>query len=158
MFLRRLWPLAFAYIFVISGGACTAELQEGCLSGDCSPPGTPNVPSSTTSSGAGGAGGASCDTTPATGDFPCDVFTVLQNNCHSCHQAPPLNGAPYSLLTYEDTRELNGMTTTPRWKRMGEVVESGFMPLGKTISAMDKQILLDWVAGCALPADTMGCE
>lgn len=157
MLLRRLWPLALASVFALSGAACTAELEEGCLSGECSPPGKPIVPSNT-SSGDGGAGGASCGTTPATGDFPCDVFTVLQTNCHSCHQAPPVNGAPYSLLTYEDTRELNGMTTTPRWQRMGAVVESGFMPLGKTITATDKQILLDWVAACALPAEGMGCE
>ncbi len=140
-------------------GACTADLEEGCLSGECSPPGKPPVPTNTsTSSGAGGAGGSSCESTPATGDFPCDVFTVLQNNCHSCHQAPPLNGAPYSLLTYEDTREIITTTMLPRWKRMGETVESGFMPLGKAIPEADKQLLLDWVAGCALPAETMGCE
>ena len=158
MLLRRLLPL-FVLPAVFLVGACTADLEEGCLSGECSPPGKPPVPTNTSSSsGTGGAGGSSCESTPATGDFPCDVFTVLQNNCHSCHQAPPLNGAPYSLLTYEDTREIITTTMAPRWKRMGEVVDSGFMPLGKTISETDKQILLDWVAGCALPADSMGCE
>ena len=69
-----------------------------------------------------------------------------------------MSGAPYSLLTYEDTRQFNGMTTTRRWKRMGEVIETGFMPLGKTMSEPDKQVLRDWIAGCALPAEGMGCE
>jgi hypothetical protein len=146
-------------VFIIAGTACTAELEEGCLGGNCSPPGKPNVPVNTSSSsGTGGAGGSSCETTPATGDFPCDVFAVLQNNCNSCHQSPPVNGAPFSLLTYEDTRELLFMSTKPRWQRMGEVVESSFMPLGATIADPDKQLLLDWVSSCALPADGMGCE
>jgi hypothetical protein len=48
--------------------------------------------------------------------------------------------------------------TKLRWQRMGEVVDSGFMPFGKTITPADKQILLDWVSTCALPADAMGCE
>lgn len=69
-----------------------------------------------------------------------------------------MSGAPYSLLTYEDTRQLNGLTTTVRWKRMGEVVDSSFMPLGIVMPAADKQILLDWVAACAPPAMSMGCE
>lgn len=158
MLVPRLWPLAMACLFAFSGAACTAELEEGCLSGDCSFPGKPVVPAPTTGSGTGGAGGSSCATTPATGDFPCDVFAALQTNCHSCHQNPPVSGAPFSLLTYEDTRALFGMTTIPRWQRMGEVIDSGFMPLGTTISATDKQLLLDWVATCALPAETMGCE
>ncbi len=159
MLLDRLWLLAFACSLIVVGTACTAELEEGCLGGECSPPGKPNIPANTSSSsGGGGAGGSPCETTPATGDFPCEVFTVLQNNCHACHQSPPLSGAPYSLLTYEDTRALNGATTTPRWKRMGEVVDVNFMPLGSSMPAPDKQILLDWVSTCALPADTMGCE
>lgn len=153
---------------LVAAPACTAELDEGCLGGVCSPPGQPPIPPNTTSSsgtggaggsgGAGGGGGSSCETTPATGDFPCEVFTVLQNNCHSCHQNPPVNGAPYTLLTYEDTRALNGATTIPRWQRMGEVVQTGFMPFGTTMSAPDKQILLDWVAMCAPPASGTGCE
>lgn len=155
MLFRRISLVAFTAVFSIVFSGCTAELEEGCLAGECSPPGMPVVPSNSTSSSSGG---PSCDTTPATGTFPCDVFTVLQTHCHSCHQAPPVNAAPYSLLTYEDTRALNGATTTPRWKRMGEVVETGFMPLGKTMPDADKQILLDWVSGCGLPADDMGCE
>lgn len=156
---RRFWLLALTSVFFLAIPACTAEIEEGCLSGECSPPGKPNVPPNTSSSsGGGGAGGASCETTPATGDFPCEVFTLLQTYCHSCHQSPPISGAPFPLLTYEDTREFIGMSTMPRWERMGEVIASGSMPIGKTMSDTDKQILLDWIAACALPAASMGCE
>ncbi len=161
MLLRRLLPLGLLCVLVGLGPGCTAELEEGCLGGECVPPGTPPIPpppSGSSSGGGGSGGGLSCETTPATGDFPCDVFAVLEANCHSCHQSPPLFGAPYSLLTYEDTREFAGMTTIPRWVRVGAVVESNFMPLGTTMPADDKKILLDWVAACAPPADAMGCE
>jgi hypothetical protein len=155
MLFHRPLVLALLAAFSCAFIGCTADLEEGCLAGDCSLPGMPVVPSNTSSSTSGG---SSCDTTPATGDFPCDVFMVLQTHCHSCHQSPPLSNAPYSLLTYEDTRELNGVTTTPRWKRIAEVIETGFMPLGATMPDPDKQILLDWVSGCGLPAESMGCE
>lgn len=149
MRLRQFWVLALASVFAIAGTACTAELEEGCLGGECTSSGSSSSSSS---------GGSSCETTPTVGDFPCDVFTVLQNNCQSCHQDPPKVGAPYPLLTFEDTRELHGMTMTPRWRRMGQVVESNFMPIGMTMSAEDKQTLLDWVDACAPPAEGMGCE
>lgn len=155
MLFRRISLVAFFAACGFAFTGCTAELEEGCLAGECSPPGMPVVPNSSSSSSSGA---PSCDTTPDTGNFPCEVFTVLQTHCHSCHQAPPVSGAPYSLLTYEDTRPLNGMTTTPRWKRMAEVVKTGFMPLGKTMPEADKQVIYDWVAECGLPADDMGCE
>jgi cytochrome c peroxidase len=93
-----------------------------------------------------------------TGDYPCDVFTVLGNNCHTCHQSPPQNGAPFSLLTYEDT-QADYAAGKKRWQRMKEVVEIGFMPLGSSLTDNDKQILLGWLEGCAQPAaEGMGCE
>jgi len=156
-------PLVFASFLV---PACTANLEEGCLGGDCVPPGTPPIPAPWPTSGGGGGGGAdggdgglSCMNTSPTGDFPCEVFAALQTNCHTCHQSPPLNGAPFSLLTYEDTQQPFGTLGQLRWQRMLEVVDSGFMPLGKTITPADKQVLLDWLNGCAQPAATgMGCE
>ncbi|MRG97692.1 hypothetical protein [Polyangium spumosum] len=166
----RLAPLALLFFLAALGPACTAELEEGCLDGQCVPPGQPPIPPlPTTGSGGGGGGGGdvdagdagptTCDVTPETGDFPCDVFAVLQTHCHTCHQSPPVSGAPYSLLTYEDTRALHGMTTKPRFVRMAEVVESGFMPLGATLPEAEKQTLLDWLTTCGLPApDGMGCE
>jgi cytochrome c553 len=34
--------------------------------------------------------------------MPCDVANVIIDNCSSCHGAPPSNGAPMRMLTYED--------------------------------------------------------
>jgi len=154
---RFLAPLALISALAALGSACTAELEESCLGGECVPPGAPPVPPAPTS-GAGG-GGAACDDTPATGDFPCDVFDLLQTHCHTCHSDPPKNGAPYSLLTYEDTRAPHLMTAEFRFERMAKAIESGFMPIGETLTDADKQTLLDWLSTCGLPApDGMGCE
>jgi hypothetical protein len=157
--LPRLLAAPLAALLAALGPACTADLEEGCLGGECVPPGgSPPIPPHGAGSGGSGGGGPSCENVTDTGDFPCDVFTVLQKNCHTCHQNPPQKGAPFSLLMYEDTQAPYGMTGT-RWERMREVVESGFMPQGSTLTDNDKQILLGWLEACAQPAaDGMGCE
>lgn len=142
--------------------ACTAELEERCLGGACGPDTIPD-PVPTTSSGVGGGaggaggGGASCEGVPDTGEYPCEVYEVLKAKCFSCHTDPQLQGAPFSLLTYEDARAPYFASTV--WERIGPNVETGNMPLGGSLTAAEKQVLLDWVAGCARPAEAgMGCE
>lgn len=34
-----------------------------------------------------------------------NVKTIIDNNCILCHSNPPQNGAPMSLLTYENVKE-----------------------------------------------------
>jgi len=46
--------------------------------------------------GSGGAGGSTG------GGLPCDVQTLLANNCASCHGTTLANGAPRSLVSYAD--------------------------------------------------------
>ncbi|WP_460219582.1 hypothetical protein [Psychroserpens sp. MEBiC05023] len=33
-----------------------------------------------------------------------NVKSIIDNNCISCHNNPPINGAPISLITYTDVR------------------------------------------------------
>ncbi|HET6146689.1 MAG TPA: hypothetical protein VFH68_04100 [Polyangia bacterium] len=47
-----------------------------------------------TGTGTGGAGGVS-----TTGSVPCDVQSVYQSKCTTCHAAMPVNGAPMPLVT-----------------------------------------------------------
>ena len=113
--------------------------------------------------GGGGLGGApECmgDTFPATGDLPCDVWQVVHDRCHCCHQDPPANGAPFPLLTYENVHAEYSMGKL-RWERMSEVIQPGsipHMPFGtaKQLSAAEKKVLDDWFAACAPPADQYG--
>lgn len=143
--------------------ACTATLDENCISGPCEADQV--AASSVASAGAGGSGGAGggapvCDPNlPTTGDYPCDVFAVLQNRCFECHTNPPLNGAPFPLLTFEDSHQ--PYSTKLRWEFMKIDIESGYMPFNKPDDLMGAELktMEDWFAQCAPPAPAgMGCK
>ena len=58
-----------------------------------------------------------------------DVKFVFDTVCQDCHSNPPQNGAPMSLVTFEDVRE--AMLTRSLLDRISrEEGESGAMPLG----------------------------
>jgi uncharacterized membrane protein len=95
----------------------------------------------------------------------CEVRTVLADKCHRCHTAPPEHGAPFSLLTYEDTQVLD-RRGTPRFERMHDAVESEYMPptflkLDPPVEPLtddERQVLLEWAAGGGEPTGGTSCE
>jgi hypothetical protein len=138
--------------------ACTADLEEGCVSGKCSPEG---LPTSSSGGDQGGDGGPTCMPGPTTGDVPCDVFEVIHRECHRCHTDPLVMGAPFPLLTYEDIQEpFNDKIR--RFQRMNQVIRPNGvprMPLGGMLNDQDLKILGDWLTMCAPPVtEGTGCE
>jgi hypothetical protein len=125
--------------------------------------------SMTASSGSGSSGSSSgsggtvvCSTPgPLKGDIPCDVFEVLHRECHLCHSDPPTMGAPYVLLSYEDT-QATYYEDRKLFQRMNEVIRPGAsprMPFGGMLNDKDLEILGGWLDKCAPPtADGKGCE
>ncbi len=114
-------------------------------------------------SGGGGAPAACIDDFPTRGDYPCEVFAVLEAKCFACHQDPPLNDAPFSFATYEDTRE-PFLETKKRWQRMAEVIQPvegqpPFMPFftAPDLAPSEKATLEAWFKACAPPGEP-GCE
>lgn len=92
--------------------------------------------------------------------FPPEIDEVLKLKCRRCHTAPLANGAPFTLLTWEDTRKLRH--NTPIWKAMGTAVKSGFMPYRipltppvQRLSPAEKAVFLAWVDAEA-PGETSG--
>jgi hypothetical protein len=150
-------------ILIAGYSACTADVEEGCLTGPCGDVQPGPSSSSSSSSGAGGEGGGVVCTgdefPPSPGELPCDVWQVLHDRCHCCHQEPPLNFAPFPLLTYELTHEVYSMTTGKlRWERMAEVTAVNgipHMPLASAaqLSATQLETIQNWFAACAPPAD-----
>jgi len=140
---------------VVTAGAalsCDADLETGCRDDAC----TPN-PSSASSSGVGGAGGGAACAFEDTAGFPCDVYTVLFENCHGCHK--PGGQGPFSLLTYDDTQAwLYGLMPPELgaqriWARMETQVQPGAsiprMPLGNHPMDQAKIDTLNaWFATC----------
>ncbi|HMJ13370.1 MAG TPA: hypothetical protein VK524_18250 [Polyangiaceae bacterium] len=86
--------------------------------------------------------------------------------CRRCHQNPPLNFAPFSLLTWDDTQQPYGISGRLRYERMFEVVGDDIMPFRfstidppvQPLSAEDKVTLLNWLSQGAQPLGGRDCE
>jgi hypothetical protein len=95
----------------------------------------------------------------------CQAEAVLEAKCQRCHANPPQNGAPFPLVTYDDTQvETAG---TPRWIKMKHVVENDIMPPTflpdlmppvEPLTSGEKKELLDWLEQGALPAGGTNCD
>jgi mono/diheme cytochrome c family protein len=122
---------------------------------------------------------AACDSTPqyldgASGttytystDIPCDVNTVLQANCLSCHGSPPA-AAPISLASYQD------LTASSQTDPTKKVVERAVLRMQGTpsqmppapaalVAATDIQVLQSWItagtpAGSCTVTGTATCQ
>jgi hypothetical protein len=96
--------------------------------------------------------------------FPCDIAAVLSSRCWRCHTQPQQNGAPFPLLTWQDTRA--SYLDTPIWRLMIQAVSTDYMPfMGdpklkppvQPLSASQKQTLLDWLHQGGPPASGVVC-
>ena len=85
--------------------------------------------------------------TPTPGDasvtFNGTVKIIMQDYCLSCHQDPPINGAPISLVTATEVKsaiENSALITR---------IENGTMPPGNLPKLTDDEVQLvkDWQAG-----------
>ena len=87
---------------------------------------------------------------PVVTGLPCDVQTVLQNNCWSCHGAKPLSGVPMSLVTRADlmTASKSEATKTYGQVSLQRIVSttSPMPPLpAAPLAAADVATLTAWV-------------
>jgi hypothetical protein len=105
-----------------------------------------------------------CPPMPATGDLPCDVGAVLAAKCQVCHTVPRKNGAPFPLLSYEQTHEQFGTTALLKWQRMAQVIEPGNLPHmppadHPQLDPGDFATLHAWFNQCAPPVpEGSGCD
>ena len=80
--------------------------------------------------------------------IPCDVNAVY-NVCHSCHKNPPINGAPFGLVTLDQVQNNVDLQLND--------VSAGVMPLGASLSATQKSTLLDWLMAGAKGVPQAAC-
>ena len=62
--------------------------------------------------------------------FNTNIKPIMTNNCVACHTSPPINGAPFALVTYNDVVTSANNTLIERISKQPS--ESGFMPVGGT--------------------------
>jgi hypothetical protein len=85
------------------------------------------------------------------------VRSAIESKCQRCHTRPPENGAPFPLLTWEDTRAPYGRQVV--YEAMLGAIESGFMPLVELslsppvedLTPAEKTTLLTWLRAGAAP-------
>jgi uncharacterized membrane protein len=93
----------------------------------------------------------------------CQVSGVLAAKCVRCHVGEGLNGAPFPLVTYDDTQVVDAPGV--RWVRMQEMVQVGAMPpLDAMVSppvqpltANEKAVLVEWFEAGAEPVGGTDC-
>ena len=90
---------------------------------------------------------------PAVAGMPCDVASVVADNCQQCHGENPIGGA-IPLVTHEDWHQPSPLYDPT--KQVYEVaqlrINNGEMPQGGTMSATDLATLDAWLASGALAA------
>lgn len=154
----------------VAGGAfaaCNADVESTCVEGFCDVQTTPSTSSDTGTNTTTASecmpvanGGDMCSDDPQDGDFPCDVFKVLSDKCHTCHTDPHTAGAPIDLLTCNRFHEMDCGPARTRFRTADFYLFcTEFMPLGaKKLTEAEAKTLQDWLAQCApcVPAGT-GC-
>jgi uncharacterized membrane protein len=93
----------------------------------------------------------------------CEVSEVLALKCQRCHAGNGFNGAPFPLVTYEDTQVQDA--PGPRWQRMQAMVEDDKMPPpdlvlsppAQPVTASEKALLLAWFEAGAEPVGGTDC-
>jgi hypothetical protein len=107
----------------------------GGTAGVAPPPGGTGAGGSPgTGSGTGGSPGS---TGGGTG-VPCNVATILQNQCTRCHSSPPTGGAPFSLVSYADA-------SAHATAAVAAMTRGSMPPSGARSSTSDIQALQDWI-------------
>jgi hypothetical protein len=166
---------------------CTASVESGCLGGPCDDDAgvMPKVDGGGMCTGQPGGPACyadfhavmKCDPSkmPTDGDIPCDVWAVMHKQpldsggCHKCHQDPPLNGAPFPEITYQDLLVKTstfgyGMGGDERIFQSMMYALAANLPCGPTgytpmpfvtsepLMCQDSLTLSNWLAACIPPA------
>ena len=161
---RVVFAAALGVLFVASCGDQSSERRGGGEIPDLTGGSGQALPDP----GAAGANDAGAAGALPTGPVPwCDAYRILNCVCQQCHQAPPLNGAPFPLLSYDDTQARYPFKSSkPIWQQMQTVVGNGFMPYQgdptvmpavQPLPAPQKATLLAWLAEGALPEGGTDC-
>lgn len=80
----------------------------------------------------------------------CEVDVVLARKCRVCHVGQGRHGAPFPLVTFEDTQVDDSALERPRWQMMQRMVELDLMPPEDEtvnpapLSSEERRVLLTW--------------
>lgn len=96
----------------------------------------------------------------------CEVREVLGAKCQRCHIGAGLHGAPFPLVTFDDTQVFMESLDKHRWELMQNMVEQDLMPPKDprldpppaALSDAEKDVLITWFAEGAQLVGGEGCN
>jgi hypothetical protein len=96
----------------------------------------------------------------------CQVSTVLAAKCQRCHVDAGLHGAPFALVTFEDTQVASKTTGSRRWQQMEAMVSADAMPPEDPrldpppakLTSEEKDVLLTWFGEGAQAVGGTRCD
>jgi hypothetical protein len=110
----------------------------------------------------------SCADRPVNAVSWCEARAVIHRKCTRCHGDPPDNGAPFPLVSFDDTQRCHN--DRPVSERMHVAVESGAMPFVELTEILslsppvedltpeEKTVLLTWLEQGACPVGGIDCD
>jgi uncharacterized membrane protein len=109
---------------------------------------TPDAPSSPSVESSAG---APADVSSSLLSSWCAAREVLEQKCQRCHAEKTQHGAPFALVTYQDTQAVNAKGK-PRYELIAAAVSSDFMPPSflnvappvEPLTDLERAALLDW--------------
>jgi uncharacterized membrane protein len=118
------------------------------------------------SSGCGGSDEGEPPAGPVGSVSWCQVREVLGAKCQRCHVGAGLHGAPFPLVTYDDTQVYLASLEKHRWQLMANMVEQDQMPPEDSqlepppakLTASEKDVLMTWFAEGALLVGGEHCD
>lgn len=94
----------------------------------------------------------------------CAAQPIVEAKCQRCHDDPPTHGAPFSLVSYEDTQYVSASGRS-RLAAIEKVVGDGTMPASfirleppvEPLDDAEKELLLAWCRAGARGEPAAGC-
>jgi uncharacterized membrane protein len=95
--------------------------------------------------------GAPADVSSSLPSSWCAAREVLEQKCQRCHAEETQHGAPFALVSYQDTQVVNAKGK-PRYELIAAAVSSDFMPPSflnvtppvEPLTDLERAALLDW--------------
>ena len=129
--------------------------------------GSPTPLDRATLSGREPAADASVDQASADGQPPtwCEIQSILALKCQRCHDSPARHGAPFALISYDDTQLLDKKGNA-RFERIAVVVEERSMPAQvikldppvEPLQDEERATILDWCAQGGALTGNANCD
>jgi len=95
----------------------------------------------------------------------CNVQAILASKCQRCHGAPTRYGAPFALVSYDDT-QLTDKKGRPRFERIAKAIEQRSMPAQsieleppvEPLREEERTTILAWCAQGGMLTGSASCE